>query len=164
MLLVSGCSGGYPDGSHRTVGGGYSAGPSQCESVSSPPVSQKDDRVNLHYLDVFAFGMSSCWHGHAAPAGLAWARGKETQQWLVDSVHLSPPCNRGSPISNGAFIHCPSFVPCLLYSALLLPVLHLPVGCALSLCIIYPSSCEIGKPGPSPASTGYQPYALCVAR
>ena len=52
LAACGGCSGGYPDGSHRTISGGYSAGPSQSERVSSPPVSQKDDHVNLHHLDV----------------------------------------------------------------------------------------------------------------
>ena len=52
LAACGGCSGGYPDGSHRTVSGGYSAGPSQSERVSSPLVSQKDNRDNLLHLDV----------------------------------------------------------------------------------------------------------------
>ena len=62
---------------------------SQSTSVSGPLVSQTDDRVNLHSLDLFALCMSSCWHGHAT-AGLAWARGKETQEWLVGQAHPCP--------------------------------------------------------------------------
>ena len=47
--------------------------------------------------------MSSCWHGHAAIAGLSWARGKETQEWLVGQVHPCPfiPAVCGCPISYG---------------------------------------------------------------
>ena len=82
---------------------------SQRPSMNGPLVLQRDDRANLHSLDVFAFCMSSCWHGHAT-AGLAWARGKKTQQWLVGQVHpypVVPAVQSRQPHILRHFIHCP---------------------------------------------------------
>ena len=106
---------------------------SQSTSVSGPLVSQKDDRDSLHSLDVLAFCMSSCWHGHAT-AGLSWARGKKAQQWLVGQVH---PCqfvpavqSRQPHILRHTIYHCPhlSFV-CISLGTLL-------CRCHYSICLL----------------------------
>ena len=67
--------------------------------------------------------MSSCWHGHAPIAGLAWARGKQPSE-LVGGLRPFIPVRRDSPDILRHTIHFlgPSFVPCL-RALLLLPVL-----------------------------------------
>ena len=159
-------SGGYPAGS-RGPSGGYSAGPDHSGGYSAGSKSKRESEQSARFTEGLS-RLPASFRCSCIVHVVMLARTRCDRRISVGSRGRNPALVGGlrpfipaaqsrQPLIQRHLHSLPSFVPCLHCSALPLPVLHLPFGCALSLCIIYPFSREIGRDGPSPASTGYQP-------